>query len=182
EWFIKDGMPYPTATGRLQFTIDHPWYIEADEAQMRYKRSPAIGGEHPLYLIGGHARWSIHSQWHENRTMMRLQRGEPVLHVSVEDARAIGASDGDTVEMYNDYGSCLCQIKVAPAMQPGTVCMYHAWQPWHFKNGVSDKTLYSSPIKPIHMVGDYAQLNYRLAGAQPGHSPRDTRVSIRKAS
>jgi len=182
EWFIEDYKPYPTATGRLQFLIDHPWYVEADEALPRYRKAPVVGGDHPFYLIGGHTRWSIHSQWRESPTMLRLQRGEPVVHVSVEDAKSVGAIDGDEIEMYNDFGSCICQIRVAPAMKPGTVCMYHAWQPWQFKNGISDKTLYGSPIKPIHMVGNYAQLNYRLAGAQPGHSPRDTKVSIRKAS
>lgn len=182
EWFVKDAIPYPTATGRLQFNIDHPWYIEEDEAQVTYKPAPSVGGDHPFFLIGGHTRWSIHSQWRESPTMLRLQRGEPVVHVSVENAASIGAEDGDTVEMYNDFGSCICQIKVAPSMKPGTVCMYHAWQPWQFKNGVSDKTLYGSPIKPLHVVGNYAQLNYRFAGAQPGHSPRDTRVSIRKIS
>jgi len=156
--------------------------VEADEALPRYRKAPVVGGDHPFYLIGGHTRWSIHSQWRESPTMLRLQRGEPVVHVSVEDAKSVGAIDGDEIEMYNDFGSCICQIRVAPAMKPGTVCMYHAWQPWQFKNGISDKTLYGSPIKPIHMVGNYAQLNYRLAGAQPGHSPRDTKVSIRKAS
>lgn len=180
EWFVNDGVPWPTATGRLQFNIDHPIYIEEDEAQVRYRQAPSVGGDHPYFLIGGHTRWSIHSQWRESPTMLRLQRGEPVVHVSVENAAQIGAEDGDTVEMYNDFGSCICQIKVAPAMKPGTVCMYHAWQPWHFKNGQSDKVLYGSPIKPLHVLGNYAQLNYRGAGAQPGHSPRDTRVSIRK--
>jgi ethylbenzene hydroxylase subunit alpha/complex iron-sulfur molybdoenzyme family reductase subunit alpha len=114
--------------------------------------------------------------------MLRLQRGEPALWVAVEDARELHIENGETVEMYNEFGSCLCQVKVAAAMRPGTVCMYHAWQPWQFRNGVSDKTLYGSPIKPLHMVGDYAHLNYRLCGAQPGHAPRDTRVSLRKIS
>jgi DMSO reductase family type II enzyme molybdopterin subunit len=182
-WFIRDHKRYPTATGRMQFYIDHPWYVEADEAHPTYKQSPALeGNKQAFFLSGGHTRWSIHSQWRENPSMLRLQRGEPALWVSVEDARDLAIANGETVEMYNEFGSCLCQVKVAAAMRPGTVLMYHAWQPWQFRNGVSDKTLYGSPIKPLHMVGDYAQLNYRLAGAQPGHAPRDTRVSLRKIS
>ncbi len=182
QFFIQDFKPYPTATGRMQFYIDHPWYVEADEALPTYKKAPVVGGDQEFWLIGGHTRWSIHSQWRENPTMLRLQRGEPALWMSVEDAQRLGMENGEIVQMYNDFGSCQCQIKVAAAMRPGTVLMYHAWQPWQFRNGVSDKTLYGSPIKPIHMAGDYAQLNYRLAGAQPGHAPRDTRVSLRKLS
>jgi nitrate reductase alpha subunit len=182
-WFIRDHWRYPTATGRMQFYIDHPWFMEADEAHPTYKKSPALeGNKQAFFLSGGHTRWSIHSQWRENPSMLRLQRGEPALWVAVEDARELHIENGETVEMYNEFGSCLCQVKVAAAMRPGTVCMYHAWQPWQFRNGVSDKTLYGSPIKPLHMVGDYAHLNYRLCGAQPGHAPRDTRVSLRKIS
>ncbi len=182
-WFIRDHWRYPTATGRMQFYIDHPWYLEADEAMPTYKPSPVLlGSQQPFYLSGGHTRWSIHSQWRENPTLLRLQRGEPVLWVSVEDARDLEVEDGEIVSMFNEFGSCLCQVKVAAAARPGTVIMYHAWQPWQFRNGVSDKTLYGSPIKPLHMAGNYCQLNYRMAGAQPGHVPRDTRVGLRKLS
>ncbi|MFP5382946.1 MAG: molybdopterin-dependent oxidoreductase [Gammaproteobacteria bacterium] len=179
--FIHEHKRYPTATGRMQFYIDHPWFIEADEASPTYKPTPSLTGTpQPFFLSGGHTRWSIHSQWRENPTMLRLQRGEPALWVSVEDAQELGISDGELIEMYNDLGSCQCKAKVAAAMRPGTVLMYHAWQPWQFRNGVSDKTLYGSPIKPLHIAGNYPQLNFRLAGAQPCHSPRDTRIGLRR--
>jgi DMSO reductase family type II enzyme molybdopterin subunit len=181
--FIRDHKRYTTVTGRMQFYIDHPWFLEADEAHPTYKPSPgAAAHKQPFHFSGGHTRWSIHSQWRENPSMLRLQRGEPALWIAVEDARALGINNGETVEMFNELGSCLCQAKVAPAMRPGTVLMYHAWQPWQFRNGVSDKALYGSPIKPLHLAGDYAQLNYRLAGAQPCHSPRDTRVGLRRVA
>lgn len=179
--FIHEHKRYPTATGRMQFYIDHPWFVESDEAHPTYRVSPVRpDADYPLHLSGGHTRWSIHSQWRENPTMLRLQRGQPELWIAVEDAASLDIQDGDRVAMYNELGTCECQAKVAASMRPGTVLIYHAWQPWQFRGGNSDKVLYSSPMKPLHLAGNYPQLNYRMAGAQPCHVPRDTRVGLRK--
>ncbi len=182
--FIRDHKRYPTATGRMQFYIDHPWFLEAGEAHPIYKPSPGLATHRqPFHFTGGHTRWSIHSQWRESPTMLRLQRGEPAAWLAVEDAQTLGVANGDEIELFNELGSCRCRAKVAPAMRPGTVLMYHAWQPWQpwqFANGVSDKALYGSPMKPLHLASGYPQLDYRLAGAQPCHTPRDTRIGVRR--
>ena len=46
------------------------------------------GGDYPLILSGGHTRWSIHSAWRDDRLMLQLQRGEPTMWMSAEDAEA----------------------------------------------------------------------------------------------
>ena len=35
----------------------------------------ALSGDYPLALTGGHARWSIHSSWRDQKYMQQLERG-----------------------------------------------------------------------------------------------------------
>jgi hypothetical protein len=39
-----------------------------------------------------------------------------------------------------------------------------------------------SPWKPLHLVGDYGQLHYRFALAQPSHISRAMTVELTRAS
>jgi nitrate reductase alpha subunit len=39
---------WPTLTGRQQFYLDHPWFMEADETLPRWKPLPRPGGAHPI--------------------------------------------------------------------------------------------------------------------------------------
>ena len=88
ERFVQEKEAWPTYSGRQQFLIDHPWFEEAGEALPVHKEPPKAGGDHPLLLTGGHTRWSIHAIWRDSSLMLRLQRGEPVVYVSVKDARS----------------------------------------------------------------------------------------------
>jgi nitrate reductase alpha subunit len=88
EHHVRDKVPYPTATRRIQFYLDHPLYEELDEVLPRHKQPPAVGGDFPLVLTGGHTRWSIHAAWRDSETMLRLHRGAPFLLIAAEDAAA----------------------------------------------------------------------------------------------
>ncbi len=61
RWHVEGGMPYATTTGRATFYVDHPWFLEAGEELPVHKAPPAIGGDHPFVLTGGHPRWSMHA-------------------------------------------------------------------------------------------------------------------------
>ena len=84
---VEKKIVYPTLTRRIQFYIDHDLYLELGEELPTHKDPPKIGGDHPLILSGGHTRWSIHSSWRDDALMLRQQRGEPVMYMSVADAR-----------------------------------------------------------------------------------------------
>ncbi|MEE8385736.1 MAG: molybdopterin-dependent oxidoreductase, partial [Dehalococcoidia bacterium] len=62
-WFVEGKESWPTLTGRQQFYIDHPWFMEAGEELPVHKEAPPAGGDYPLRMTGGHTRWSIHSIW-----------------------------------------------------------------------------------------------------------------------
>jgi nitrate reductase alpha subunit len=169
---------WPTLTGRQQFYLDHPWFVEADEVLPRWKPLPGIAEKHPILLTGGHTRWSIHAIWRGHPNMLRLQRGEPAMWMSVEDARARTIKDGDRARVRNDHGSFRVQVKVSPAVAPGEAIIYHAWEPYQFPGWRGNMEVIASPYKPAHFVGDYGHLRYRMFHAGPIHVTRGVPVEI----
>lgn len=175
---VRDKQPYPTLTRRIQFYIDHPFYLELGEALPVHKDPPAAGGDYPLMLTGGHTRWSIHAAWRDDAHMLRLQRGVPVVYMSIEDARARGIRDGDLVEVRNDIDSFRIHAKLSPAIRPGQLIIYHAWENYQFPGGKGFQNLIPSPINPIELAGGEGHLRPIQICLQPGQSDRDTRVEV----
>jgi DMSO reductase family type II enzyme molybdopterin subunit len=181
RWFAEKKQPWPTLTGRQQFYIDHPWFLECGEALPTHKAPPAAGGNYPLVLSGGHTRWSIHSQWRDQLPMLRLQRGEPVVYMSDEDADKRGIGDNDLVRVRNDLGDFVLRAKIGRYVQPGQVFVYHAWEPYQFHGGRSDHAIIPSPFKATNLVGDYGHLHWNYAHWEPNQVDRDTRVEVERA-
>ncbi len=178
---VRDKVPYPTTTRRIQFYIDQDFYLELDEALPVHKDPPAAGGKYPLQLTGGHTRWSIHSQWRDDALMLRQQRGEPVMYMSSEDARARGIEDGDEVIVRNDLDSFRIHVKTTPAVRPGQTIIYHAWENFQFKDGKGFQNLMPSPINPVELSGGQFHLRPMTICMQPGQFDRDTRIEVEKA-
>ncbi len=179
-WQVQKKQPWPTLTRRMQFYIDHPFFFELGEVLPVHKENPPIGGRYPLAMTGGHDRWTIHASWRDHDELLRLQRGEPVVFMSVRDARARGIQDGDRVRVFNDVGSFEIRAKVAASVRPGQVIVYHAWEPFQFPRGKSHQSLIPSPMNPIHLAGGYYQLQPTLLMGQPGCPDRATRVEVEK--
>jgi nitrate reductase alpha subunit len=180
QWFVEQKQPWPTLTGRMQFYIDHPWFLAAAEELPTHKEMPKVGGEYPLRLTGGHTRWSIHSSFRDETNLNRLQRGEPVAYVSVEDCQARGVKDNDRIRLFNDEGSCELLAKISPSVQPGQIIVYHAWENFQFKDWKSNQEPVPSSWKALHMAV-YGQLHYRFLYAGPHHAPRGTTLDFRLA-
>jgi DMSO reductase family type II enzyme molybdopterin subunit len=180
-WQVQKKQPWPTLTRRMQFYIDHPFFIELGEVLPVHKDNPDIGGDYPLHMTGGHNRWSIHASWRDSRDLLNLQRGEPVIFIGAEDARARGIRDGDRVRVFNDVGSFEIHAKVSPTVRPDQVIVYHAWEPYQFRKGRSHQSLIPSPMNPIHLAGGYFQLQPTLLMGEPGCPDRGTRVEVERA-
>jgi len=180
QWFVVEKEPWPTLTGRQQFYLDHPWYLRAGEALPTSKPSPATGGDYDLVLSGGHTRWSVHTMWRDLRSMLRLQRGEPLLYMNPRDAKRRGIADHDRVRVANDIGAFEVRAKITPAMRPGQVFIYHAWEHYQFPGWRGPHEPIASPWKPTHLVGDYGQLHYRMYYSAPGFHPRGTTVGVKR--
>jgi len=181
RWFVEKKQPYPTLTGRQQFYIDHRWFLSLDEALPRHKASPAAGGRYPLVLSGGHTRWSIHAIWRDHELMLRLERGEPIVLLGTDDARARGIEDHARVRMYNDVDSVLARVKVVRSFPRGFALIYHAWEPFQFAAHRTHQDLAATPLKVTQLAADYGHLGWRYAHYEPGQVDRDTRVEIELA-
>ncbi|MBI5506088.1 MAG: molybdopterin-dependent oxidoreductase, partial [Deltaproteobacteria bacterium] len=177
---VEGKHAWPTLTGRQQFYLDHQWFMEADEVLPCWKPVLGKGGAYPILLGGGHTRWSIHSIWRVTPLMLRLQRGEPSLWMSAEDAAARGVSDNDEVRVRNDRGSFRVRARVANSLPAGVAILYHAWEPYQFADWRSEMTVITAPLKPVHLVGDYGHLSYRVFESGPVHVPRHTPVEIER--
>jgi DMSO reductase family type II enzyme molybdopterin subunit len=175
---VEKKMPYPTLTRRIQFYIDHPFYLELGETLPVHKDPPMAGGDYPLTLSGGHTRWSIHSAWRDDVRMLRLQRGEPVMYMSVADAAARNINDGGLVVVRNDIDSFRIQVKISPSVRPGQVIIYHAWENYQFRDGKGFQNLIPSPLNPVELAGGEGHLRPIQICLQPSQNDRDTRVEV----
>ncbi len=177
---VRDKMPYPTSTRRIQFFIDHVLYDEMDEALPKHKDPPTIGGKYPLMVNGGHTRWSIHSTWRDSPLMLRLHRPDPYMILSPLDAKSRGIEDGDWIRVFNDVGSYNIRAKVAPSAQPGNSIVYHAWESYQFPGKGDMNSTCPSPLNPTELSGGHPHLDAGLMFAQAGEFDRDTRVEVER--
>ncbi len=172
---VEKREPYPTLTGRQQFYIDHDWFIAEDEQLPRHKDPMRLDG-YPLQMLMGHLRHGIHSMWTDDSLLLSLRRGEPDIYVSPEDAQFRMVSDGDLIRVFNSLGSFIAMAHVTPSMQPGSIFMYHGWDPMMFRGGrqnfgavVSSSAL----IKPTALVSGYGHITYRPLNFEPNSTFHD---------
>lgn len=176
---VKDKWAWPTLTGRQQFYIDHPWFIENNEALPAHKDSPKGGGDHPFQMISCHARHSIHSIWRDTPILLRLQRGEPVVLLNPKDANRLGIADHEWAEISNRVGMMHWRVKHSTMVRPGVAYHYHAWEPYQFPDHKSYKWVSPGLMNPLHFAGGEGHLGFRFAIFQPGTHVQDTRVDIK---
>ncbi|MBW2162447.1 MAG: nitrate reductase, partial [Deltaproteobacteria bacterium] len=181
-YFTKHKWRWPTQTGRQQYYIDHPWFIEARESLPTHRESPKGGGDRPFQMVSCHSRWSIHSVWRDTPLLMRLQRGEPVVYLNPKDAEKLGIADDGWSEIYNDYGKIFMLVKYSTMVRPGVAYYFHAWEPQQFPNHESYKWLIPGLTNPMHFVGGARQLDMSINFLQPGTFVQDTRVDIRASA
>jgi len=179
-WHTEKKEPYPTYTRRIQFYIDQELFLELGEELPVQKEDPKAGGDYPLRVTGGHARWSVHTVHVDNGLLLRLQRGEPVMFMSAADARARGIRDGDHVEARNDVASFRIAVAVSPAVRPGQVIIYHAWENFQFEGWNHFKNAMPSPLNPVELAGNYFHIRAGTLANYPGFSDRETMVEVSK--
>src|SRR6185369_11571626 len=128
----------------------------------------AVDGGVTVRFLTPHAKWSVHSMYHDNELMLALSRGGPVIWMSVADAAKIGVRDNDWIEAHNRNGVVVALAIVSHRMPEGTVFMYHAKDrvvdvplaERGGKRGGVHNSLTRLMLKPTHLVGGYAQLSF----------------------
>ena len=178
---VNDKKPYKTLTGRQQFYIDHDWFLLEGEALPTHRAPLEIKG-YPLRFLQGHARHGIHSTWRDDPLLVSLQRGEPDIYVSVEDAAVRSVEDGDLIRVFNSLGSFIVMAHVTSAVQPGMTFMYHGWDPMMFRGRQNFGAVVSSAglIKPTSVAGGQGHVNYRPLTFEPNATFQDLTCNFEK--
>ncbi|MFF4989586.1 nitrate reductase subunit alpha [Streptosporangium saharense] len=198
---VERSKPWHTLTGRQHFFVEHDWVAELGE-QLPAFRPPLNMARHfgrPGEVVDGgvtvrfltpHAKWSIHSMYHDNELMLALSRGGPVIWMSVEDAAKIGVRDNEWIEAHNRNGVVVARAVVSHRMPEGTVFQYHSPErtvnvPKAEKSGRRGgyhNSMTRLLVKPTHLAGGHAQLTYAFNYYGPIGSQRDEITVIRRRS
>ncbi|WP_240641591.1 nitrate reductase subunit alpha [Nocardioides ferulae] len=200
---VERDKPWHTLTGRQHFFVEHDWVAELGEQLPAYrpplnmarhfgKPGEVADGGVTVRFLTPHAKWSIHSMYHDNELMLALSRGGPVIWMSVEDARKIGVADNDWVEAYNRNGTVVARAVVSHRMPEGTVFQYHSPErtvnvpkteekgQGKGRRGGYHNSMTRLLVKPTHLAGGHAQLTYAFNYYGPIGSQRDEITVIRR--
>jgi complex iron-sulfur molybdoenzyme family reductase subunit alpha len=178
---VVQKRPWKTLVGRQQFYIDHDWFLDLGEALPSHQPPvPEDDSRYPLFWNTPHGRWSIHSTWRDNRYMLRLQRGVPIVYLHPDDARSRGIEDGNWVRVFNQIGATVCLCQLLPGEKPGRLTMYHGWEQFLGFGAGGWQSLTYIKIKPTQLVGNYGHVEFKLNYWGPTGNNRDIKVQIEK--
>jgi nitrate reductase alpha subunit len=198
---IEEQIPFRTLTGRQHLYLDHETYIAFGENLPTFKprgelrqtrdliQTPKGRGGMVLNYLTPHGKWHIHSTYGDTLRMKTLSRGCYPVWVNDKDADLIGIQDNDWVEVFNDHG-VVCTRAIVSARIPVGICLlYHAPErtlgvPKSPERGMKRAGVHNSltrtRMKPLFMIGGYAQFSYAFNYWGPQGVNRDTFVVVRK--
>ncbi|MCK6602129.1 MAG: nitrate reductase subunit alpha [Bacteroidetes bacterium] len=194
-------VPWRTLTGRQHFYLDHETYIAYGEHLPTHK--PAVdavtygdlvnsslnGDPVSLNYITPHGKWGIHSTYGDTLRMKTLSRGVEPLWINNKDAELIGIQDNDWVEVYNDNGVVCTRACVTHRLPRGMCMIYHSPErtlsvPKSPERGNrragGHNSLTRVRLKPLFMIGGYAQFTYAFNYWGPTGVNRETQVLVKK--
>lgn len=198
---VERLVPWRTLTGRQQFYFDHDWYIAFGEHLPTYKPSPKPelygdlketaknGGGRMLNCLTPHGKWHIHSTYMDNLRMLTLSRGVEPCWINESDAKEMGISDNDWVEVYNDHGVFCTRAAVSTRIPKGVCIVYHVpertisipkSQIRGNKRAGGHNSFTRTRLKPNLLAGGQGQFTYHFNYWGPTGVNRDTHVFIQK--
>lgn len=198
---VEKLVPWRTLTGRQQFYLDHPGYIEFGEHLPTYKPKPSPAqyadlrwteeAEKSMMLnyLTPHGKWHIHSTYGDNHRMTTLSRGIEPFWMNEKDAAELDIKDNDWVEVYNDHGVVVTRACVSARIPRGICIIYHSPERTFSvpksplrgnRRAGGHNSLTRTRLKPNLMVGGYGQFTYHFNYWGPTGSNRDTHILIRK--
>lgn len=137
---VEQGMPFQTASGKIEiFSGQLAQITDWTKTQYGYE-IPAIPKwiepweslispktkDFPFHLISPHPRWRTHSIFNNIPWLRETFSQEVTMNAS--DARKLGIQMGDTVEVFNDRGSCIVPVYVTERCMPGVAVLHEgAW-------------------------------------------------------
>ncbi|MGA7614442.1 MAG: nitrate reductase subunit alpha [Thermoanaerobaculia bacterium] len=202
---VEELIPWRTLTGRQHLYLDHQVYRAFGEHLPTFKPRPdqrALGdleqtpADHRslvLNYLTPHGKWHIHSTYGDTLRMETLSRGIEPIWMNDRDAGLLGIRDNDWVEVLNDHGVVVTRACVSARIPRGMCFIYHATErtigtpktTTRLRNGKprragAHNSLTRVRLKPVFMIGGYAQFTYAFNYWGPPGVNRDTYVVVRK--
>jgi nitrate reductase alpha subunit len=198
---VERLVPWRTLTGRQSLYLDHEAYLAFGESLPTFKskidlkgsedivRTISAGKSIALNYITPHGKWHFHTTYYDNLRMLTLSRGIEPFWLNDRDAEEIGVKDNDWVEAYNDNGVVVTRAVVSARVPRGLCIFYHAPERTisipksplrNNRRAGGHNSLTRLRLKPVLMVGGYAQLCFRFNDWGPPASDRDTYVLVHK--
>jgi nitrate reductase / nitrite oxidoreductase, alpha subunit len=198
---IEELIPWRTLTGRQHLYFDHEAYIAFGENLPTFKprgelrqtrdleQTARETGSLVLNYLTPHGKWHIHSTYGDTLRMKTLSRGVYPVWMNDKDADLIGIQDNDWVEVFNDHGVVCTRVIVSARIPQGVCLLYHAPErtisvPKSPERGNrragGHNSLTRVRLKPLFMIGGYAQFTYAFNYWGPQGVNRDTFVVLKK--
>ncbi|MBL8861196.1 MAG: nitrate reductase subunit alpha [Planctomycetes bacterium] len=198
---VEELIPWRTLTGRQHYYMDHEAYCAFGEQLPTFKPRPDAtvtrdlvesrprSGALVLNYLTPHGKWHIHSTYGDTLRMKTLSRGIDPLWLNDRDAAAHGISDNDWVEIFNDHGVVCTRAAVSARIPRGLCFLYHAPErtlsvPKSPERGDrragGHNSLTRARLKPLFMIGGYAQFTYAFNYWGPPGVNRDTYVVVKR--
>lgn len=198
---VEELIPWRTLTGRQHLYLDHEAYVAFGENLPTFKPRGELRQTHDLEKSGQgsgtlvlnyltpHGKWHIHSTYGDTLRMKTLSRGCYPIWINDKDADLIGIEDNDWIEVYNDHG-VVCTRAIVSARIPQGICLlYHASERTlgvpksperGYRRAGGHNSLTRTRLKPLFMIGGYAQFTYAFNYWGPPGVNRDTFVVVKK--
>ncbi|UWG96731.1 molybdopterin-dependent oxidoreductase [Dehalobacter sp. DCM] len=101
-----------------------PYY---SEPAFSPRKDPVRGEKYPFILTTGARTYAFFHSEHRQIPRLRELNPNPLLEINPEDARKIGVTDGQWVEIANEFGKAKFKARVSPIVRAGTVHAQHGW-------------------------------------------------------
>jgi nitrate reductase alpha subunit len=197
----EERIPWRTLSGRQHLYLDHEVYRAFGEHLPTFKPRPNArtmrdlvhtderGSALTLNYLTPHGKWHIHSTYGDTLRMETLSRGVEPIWLNDRDAGLVGIRDNDWVEVVNDHGVVVTRACVSARIPRGLSFIYHATErtigvpksPTRGnKRAGAHNSLTRARLKPLFMIGGYAQFSYAFNYWGPTGVNRDTYVVVRK--
>jgi nitrate reductase alpha subunit len=198
---VEERIPWRTLSGRQHLYLDHEVYRAFGEHLPTYKprieaarlddlvHTEAGAGTLRLNYLTPHGKWHIHSTYGDTLRMETLSRGVEPVWLNDRDAGLAGIRDNDWVEVINDHGVVATRACVSARIPRGLCFIYHATERTvgvpkspsrKGRRAGGHNSLTRTRLKPLFMIGGYAQFTYAFNYWGPPGVNRDTFVLVKK--
>jgi anaerobic selenocysteine-containing dehydrogenase len=158
--YERGGQDFAYRFERMHFldgfeTADRRFHFHADWERFggRWREMPALPDHYdvidrattdkPFRLVAAPARTFLNSTFTETPGSLKRER-RPTALIHPEDCAALGAAEGDSVQLGNERGEVVVYVAVRDGQQRGVVVVEGIWPNRYFANGIGINALTSA--------------------------------------